>query len=201
VSTSVRVPIRKMFWRPIRFRYVGIEVIRSRASIDRRWFRSDFTQQRRRLLRTTFAWVLEAFREPAQFREYRVAKSKRARAAATVAGLPFVALRDKVESKVGHGPSCSKISPKGFLRTRSIRADASRQGFEFRAVAVIPCDDKVIPIQECIETVADDADMAEVYDSYMPRQRLVLRLVVILLDHRPVSMGFVPYFFLRTAHQ
>jgi superfamily I DNA/RNA helicase len=39
------------------------------------------------------------------------------------------------------------------------------KGLEFRAVAVMACDDEVIPSQERIENVADDADLEEVYDS------------------------------------
>ena len=39
------------------------------------------------------------------------------------------------------------------------------KGLEFRAVAVMACDDEVIPLQARIETVADDADLEEVYDT------------------------------------
>ena len=39
------------------------------------------------------------------------------------------------------------------------------KGLEFRAVAVMACDDEVIPLQERIENVADDADLEEVYDT------------------------------------
>jgi superfamily I DNA/RNA helicase len=39
------------------------------------------------------------------------------------------------------------------------------KGLEFRAVAVMACDDEVIPWQERIETVGDDADLQEVYDT------------------------------------
>jgi hypothetical protein len=34
-----------------------------------------------------------------------------------------------------------------------------------RAVAVMACDDEIIPSQERIETVEDDADLEEVYNS------------------------------------
>jgi len=37
------------------------------------------------------------------------------------------------------------------------------KGMEFRAIAVMACDDEVIPLQERIETVADEADLEEVY--------------------------------------
>ena len=42
------------------------------------------------------------------------------------------------------------------------------KGLEFRAVVVMACDDEVIPSQERIETVADDADLEEVYNTERP---------------------------------
>ena len=39
------------------------------------------------------------------------------------------------------------------------------KGMEFREVVVRACDDEVIPLQERIETVGDDADLQEVYDT------------------------------------
>jgi superfamily I DNA/RNA helicase len=39
------------------------------------------------------------------------------------------------------------------------------KGLEFRAVVVMACDDEVIPLQERIETVGDDADLQDVYDT------------------------------------
>ena len=39
------------------------------------------------------------------------------------------------------------------------------KGLEFRAVVVMACDDEVIPLQERIETVGDDADLQEIYDT------------------------------------
>jgi len=39
------------------------------------------------------------------------------------------------------------------------------KGLEFKCVVVMACDDEVIPSQERIETVADDADLEEVYDT------------------------------------
>ncbi|WP_316172348.1 3'-5' exonuclease [Bradyrhizobium sp. SZCCHNS3016] len=36
---------------------------------------------------------------------------------------------------------------------------------EFRAVLVTACDDKAIPLQERIETVGDEADLQEVYET------------------------------------
>jgi superfamily I DNA/RNA helicase len=39
------------------------------------------------------------------------------------------------------------------------------KGLEFRAVAVMACDDEVLPLQARIEAVADEADLQEVYDT------------------------------------
>ena len=39
------------------------------------------------------------------------------------------------------------------------------KGLEFRAVAVMACDDEVIPLQKRIESVTDDADLEEVYNT------------------------------------
>jgi superfamily I DNA/RNA helicase len=39
------------------------------------------------------------------------------------------------------------------------------KGLEFRAVIIMACDDEVVPFQERIETVGDDADLQEVYDT------------------------------------
>jgi superfamily I DNA/RNA helicase len=39
------------------------------------------------------------------------------------------------------------------------------KGLEFRAVAVIGCDDEVLPLQERLETVADEAELEDVYNT------------------------------------
>ena len=39
------------------------------------------------------------------------------------------------------------------------------KGLEFRAVAVMACDDEVLPLQARIENVADEADLEDVYDT------------------------------------
>jgi hypothetical protein len=36
---------------------------------------------------------------------------------------------------------------------------------EFRAVAVMAHDDETVPLQKCIETVGDDADLQEFHDT------------------------------------
>lgn len=39
------------------------------------------------------------------------------------------------------------------------------KGLEFRVVAVMACDGEVIPLQERIETVGDDTDLEEFYNT------------------------------------
>jgi UvrD-like helicase C-terminal domain/AAA domain len=75
---------------------------------------------------------------------------RRARNAIKQAGFAAVELSDKIEITSG------KIS----IGTMHLA-----KGLEFRAVAVMACDDEIIPLQERIENVADDADLEEVYDS------------------------------------
>ena len=78
------------------------------------------------------------------------AQLSRARAAVEAAELPFMVLDDQVEATTGH---------------LSISTTHLAKGLEFRAVIVMACDDEVMPLQERIETVGDDADLQEVYDT------------------------------------
>ena len=61
------------------------------------------------------------------------------------------------------------------------------KGLEFRAVAVMACDDEVIPLQERIESVADTGDLEEVYNTerhllYVACTRARDRLLITALD-------------------
>jgi superfamily I DNA/RNA helicase len=78
------------------------------------------------------------------------AELDRAKAAAKEASLDFVVLDNNVET------------PAGRL---SISTMHLAKGLEFRAVAVMACDDEVIPLQERIETVTDEADLEDVYNT------------------------------------
>lgn len=78
------------------------------------------------------------------------AELERARAAAELAAIPFKVLDDRVETV--HGKA-------------SIATMHLAKGLEFRAVAVMACDDEIIPLQQRIETVADDSDLEEVYNT------------------------------------
>jgi superfamily I DNA/RNA helicase len=78
------------------------------------------------------------------------AELDRARAAVEKSGLSFTVLDDKVETNDGHVSICTMHLAKGL---------------EFRAVVVMACDDEIIPLQQRIETAADDSDLEEVYNT------------------------------------
>ena len=78
------------------------------------------------------------------------AQFPRAKAAATRAGLAFQVLDEEGESAAG----------RLLIGTMHLA-----KGLEFRAVAVMACDDEVVPLQERIESVGDDSDLREVYDT------------------------------------
>lgn len=78
------------------------------------------------------------------------AELDRARAAVEKSGLSFTVLDDKVEPTDGHVSICTMHLAKGL---------------EFRAVVVMACDDEIIPLQQRIETAADDSGLEEVYNT------------------------------------
>ncbi|MDI1245932.1 MAG: 3'-5' exonuclease [Rhodoferax sp.] len=71
-------------------------------------------------------------------------------AALTAGAIPFRVLDDHVETTSGLACVCTMHLAKGL---------------EFRAVAVMACDDEVIPLQERVESVTDDSDLDEVYNT------------------------------------
>lgn len=75
---------------------------------------------------------------------------ERGQSAVELAGVPFRILDEKIETTAGHV---------------SISTMHLAKGLEFRSVVVMACDDEVIPLQERIETVTDDTDLEEVYDT------------------------------------
>jgi mRNA-degrading endonuclease RelE of RelBE toxin-antitoxin system len=74
----------------------------------------------------------------------------RAKAALDAAELTYKILDQKVDTAFGSVSLCTMHLAKGL---------------EFRAVAVMACDDEVIPLQERIETVTDESDLEEVYNT------------------------------------
>ena len=100
-------------------------------------------------------WLLEHLKAGVALHEFGVfvrseAELPRARAAVEGAGIPFKVLDEHVETTSGYA---------------SISTMHLAKGLEFRAVVVMACDDEIIPLQERIETVGDDADLQEVYDT------------------------------------
>jgi superfamily I DNA/RNA helicase len=74
----------------------------------------------------------------------------RAQTAADEAGLAFKNLDQKMEMASAHA---------------SIATMHLAKGLEFRAVVVMACDDEVLPSATRIETVTDDSDLQEVYNT------------------------------------
>ena len=100
-------------------------------------------------------WIADRAKEGVLPHEFGVfvrseAQLGRAQAAVKESGLAFKILDEHVETVSGHA---------------SISTMHLAKGLEFRAVVVMACDDEVIPLQERIETVGDDADLQEVYDT------------------------------------
>jgi superfamily I DNA/RNA helicase len=60
-------------------------------------------------------------------------------------------------------------------------------------VVVMACDDEIIPLQERIETVSDDADLAEVYNT---ERHLLYVACTRARDHLLVTSDDVPSEFL-----
>jgi UvrD-like helicase family protein len=100
-------------------------------------------------------WLAERSSEGVTLGEMSVfvrspAELPRARAAVEAAELPFALLDDSVAT----------------ARDRvSIGTMHLSKGLEFRTVAVMACDDEVVPLQTRIEAVSDEGDLGEVYDT------------------------------------
>lgn len=104
---------------------------------------------------TVGAWLSEHSKAGVALHEFGVfvrspAELDRARAAIKKAGIAFRVLDEHVETTSGYV---------------SVSTMHLAKGLEFRAVVVTACDDEIIPLQARIETVADDADLEEVYNT------------------------------------
>ncbi|MBI5847235.1 MAG: DEAD/DEAH box helicase [Nitrospirae bacterium] len=106
------------------------------------------------------------------------AELERACAAVNQAGLAFKVLDENVETASGY---------------ISISSMHLAKGLEFRAVVVMACDDEIIPLQDRIETVSDDADLQEVYDT---ERHLLYVACTRARDHLLVTSGDEPSEFL-----
>lgn len=129
------------------------------------------------------AWLVSRKEEGVQPHEIGVfvrdvVQLDRARTAVAAASLPFKVLDEHVETASGHV---------------SISTMHLAKGLEFRAVAVMACDDEVLPLQERIETVTDDADLEEVYAT---ERHLLYVACTRARDHLIVTSGDTPSEFL-----
>lgn len=101
------------------------------------------------------AWIAKRVGEGIQPDEFGVfvrsaGQLDRAQAAVSAAGRTFRVLDEHLSTASG---------------SISISTMHLAKGLEFRAVVVMACDDEVIPLQERIESVGDDADLQDVYDT------------------------------------
>jgi superfamily I DNA/RNA helicase len=78
------------------------------------------------------------------------AQFQRARSALARAGIPYTVLDERLATNSATAALCTMHLAKGL---------------EFRTVAVLACDDDVIPLKERIEAVGDESDLEETYTS------------------------------------
>ena len=100
-------------------------------------------------------WVCEAIEDGVDPEEIGIFvrntnELSRARAVVKRASQAPLELSDRVEDRNG----CISIGPMHLAK-----------GLEFKAVAVMACDDDILPSQERIETVADETELDEVYET------------------------------------
>jgi mRNA-degrading endonuclease RelE of RelBE toxin-antitoxin system len=128
-------------------------------------------------------WLAERRREGVAPHEMGIfvrsaAEIERPRAAVEMSELPYKVLDENVETMSGHVSICTMHLAKGL---------------EFRVVVVMACDDEIIPSQERIETVTDDADLEEVYNT---ERHLLYVACTRARDHLLVTSGNTPSEFL-----
>lgn len=102
------------------------------------------------------------------------AELDRAMSAVNLASLPYIVLDEQVETTTGFVSLCTMHLAKGL---------------EFRAVVVMACDDEIIPSQSRIESVADNADLEEVYET---ERHLLYVACTRARDHLLVTSGDMP---------
>jgi mRNA-degrading endonuclease RelE of RelBE toxin-antitoxin system len=74
----------------------------------------------------------------------------RAKFAVESAGVPYVVLDEKIETRHSH---------------LAITTMHLAKGLEFRAVAVMACDEDILPLQSRIESAADESDLDDIYQT------------------------------------
>lgn len=101
------------------------------------------------------AWIRERIAQGTEPHEIGVFvrsenELKRARSAVKAAGQAAVELSEKVEVLAG---------------SIAVATMHYAKGLEFKCAVVMACDDEVVPLQNRIETVTDEADLKEVYET------------------------------------
>jgi hypothetical protein len=101
------------------------------------------------------AWITQATAEGALPAEIGLfvrtrAQLSRARTAVEAAGLPWLELSESEQEAEGHV----------LIGTMHLA-----KGLEFKAAAVMACDDGVLPLQSRMETVADETELDDVYET------------------------------------
>lgn len=124
------------------------------------------------------AWLLDRIQDGLAPHELGVfvrseAQTARAVAAVTDANLPFSILDAQVETTNGLACICTMHLAKGL---------------EFRAVVVMACDDDVIPLQERVEAVTDEADIEDVFNT----ERSLLYVACTRARDRLIVTGVTP---------
>ena len=139
-------------------------------------------------LRAVSEWLAQRTKEGVVPHEIGVfvrsaAQLDRARAAVEGAKIPYKVLDDNVETVTGRA---------------SVGTMHLAKGLEFRTVVVMACDDEVIPLQERIEAVADDAVLEEVYNT---ERHLLYVACTRARDHLLVTGVDPPSEFLDDLHK
>ncbi len=88
--------------------------------------------------------------------------------------------------------------PAPALSLLSISTMHLAKGLEFRAVAVMACDDEVIPAMARIEAIGDEADLDEVYQT---ERHLLYVACTRARDRLLVSSGDLPSEFLEDLQE
>ena len=137
-------------------------------------------------------WVYEAIDEGIEADQIGIFvrsnnELSRARAVVNQAGQTPLELSERVEERDGR---------------ISIATMHLAKGLEFKAVVVMACDDDILPLQDRIETVADEAELDEVYETerhlfYVACTRARDRLLVTGVD--PASEFFADMDFGKEA--
>lgn len=130
-------------------------------------------------IETVAAWLSNLATEGLKPHEIGVfvrsdAELDRATGAVSMASMKFKVLDEHVDTQNSFVSICTMHLAKGL---------------EFRAVVVMACDDEVIPSQQRIESVADEADLEEVYET---ERHLLYVACTRARDHLLVTSGDIP---------